>query len=404
MDLPSRVGRYEILELLGQGGMGRVYLAVDSVLGRRVALKMVRDDLGLPPEVKRELFDRMRNEARAAAALAHPNVVTLHDMGETDDVGLFLVFAYVEGPTLRDRLESGPLPPLEVAKMALELGGALNHAHQNGVIHRDVKPENVILSPSGAVLTDFGIARIPDSTMTTARMLLGTAAYSAPEAYREVKHLEGEPKRGRFSAASDQFSLAATLYEALSGTRAFPGVDVVEVIAAVQKGTPTPLPETTQEDRLKLVLGRADGVLRRALAQSPADRYASCRAFADALASSIDARVSGAFTLPPPTRISIVPQATRRWQNILLGLALIVIIALWVFGRRESSATNDDVRRLEHELASASASAAHATAQAQPPPKPNAPKPSASARATPSASGPGASPSVSATLPLLPPP
>ena len=393
METPTLIGRYEVLELLGQGGMGRVYLATDSVLGRRVAVKVVRDDLGLPPEVKRSLFDRMRNEARAAAALTHPNVVTLHDMGENDEVGLYLVFAYVEGPTLRDRLENGPLPPLEVAKMALELGGALTHAHQNGVIHRDVKPENVILSPAGAVLTDFGIARIPDSTMTTAQMLLGTAAYSAPEAYREAKVVEGEAPRERFSAASDQFSLAAVLYEALAGKRAFPGTDMVDVVAAIQKSDPAPLPDTTVDDRLKIVLGRADGVIRRALSVSPEDRYSSCRAFADALASSIDARVSGAFTLPPPNRTSIVPRATRRWQNILLGLALVIIVGLWVFGRRGASGNDESMRRVADELASASARAA----QQAPKPKATAPAPRPSA----SASLPTSSPSE---LPPLPPP
>jgi serine/threonine-protein kinase len=390
---PERIGRYEVKELLGQGGMGRVYLAIDSVLGRRVAIKLVRDDLGLPPEVKRSLFDRMRNEAKAAAALTHPNVVTLHDMGETDEVGLFLVFAYVEGPTLRERIENGPLPPIEVSKIALDLGGALTHAHQNGVIHRDVKPENVILSPAGAVLTDFGIARIPDSTLTMPQTLIGTAAYSAPET-RSAKTKRDDDGDGtppeRFGPAADQFSLAATLYEALAGARAFPGEDIVAVVEAVNRGDPILLADTTQDERLRIVLGRADGVIRRALSPAPEDRYASCRAFADALASGLDARVSGAFTIPPPSRTSIVPRATRRWQNILLGLALLVIVGLWAFGRRGASGNEDKP------AASASASVVSA------PPKPTAPK--ATVRPPPSAT-PSATPSTTASaLPPLPPP
>src|SRR5262245_10347270 len=117
MDLPTNVGRYSVIRALGQGGMGRVLLAKDTVLGRMVALKVLRDDLVLAPELRTQLFDRMRQEARAAATLGHPNMVTLHDMGEEPGVGLYLVFEYIEGPTLRERLVDGPLPPDEVATL-----------------------------------------------------------------------------------------------------------------------------------------------------------------------------------------------------------------------------------------------------------------------------------------------
>ena len=109
MTEPTSIGRYAIEKVLGQGGMGRVYLARDSVLGRRVAIKVLRGDLGLPPETREALLSRMKNEARAAAAISHPNIVTLHDMGEDDALGLYLVFEYVEGPTLRERLQKGHL-------------------------------------------------------------------------------------------------------------------------------------------------------------------------------------------------------------------------------------------------------------------------------------------------------
>src|SRR5262245_42760191 len=181
MDLPKRIGRYDVERELGQGAMGRVLLARDSVLGRRVAVKILRDDLGLPPEQKAALFARMRNEARAAATVSDAGIVTLHDMGEDEALGLYLVFEFVEGPTLRERLSMGPLALEEVAKLARELGRALTHAHAEGVIHRDVKPENVLLASTGAKLADFGIARLPDSTLTKAGSVLGTIAYSAPE-------------------------------------------------------------------------------------------------------------------------------------------------------------------------------------------------------------------------------
>src|SRR5258706_988222 len=150
MELRARIGRYDVVRLLGQGGMGRVMLAKDSVLGRTVALKILRDDLGLPPESKAALFDRMRVEARAAAALEHPHMVTLHDMGEEAPHRLFLVFEYVDGPTLRDQITKlGRVDLALVAAMARELGDALSAAHDAGVIHRDVKPENVMLSKYG---------------------------------------------------------------------------------------------------------------------------------------------------------------------------------------------------------------------------------------------------------------
>ncbi|MGH7294770.1 MAG: serine/threonine-protein kinase, partial [Polyangiaceae bacterium] len=141
MDLPARIGRYEVELLLGQGGMGRVLLARDTVLGRDVALKILRDDLGLTPELKAQLVERMRQEARAAATLSHPGMVTLHDMGEDEAVGLYLVFERIAGPSLRERLlEGGPLATPEVARLARTLGAALTHAHAAGVVHRDVKP------------------------------------------------------------------------------------------------------------------------------------------------------------------------------------------------------------------------------------------------------------------------
>src|ERR1700679_481394 len=118
MELPKRIGRYDVIRLLGRGGMGRVLLAKDTVLGREVAIKIVRDDLGIPPEMKDALFQRMKQEARAAAAVSHPNFVVLHDMGEESDVGLFLVFELVKGPTLRDRITQGPLDTDEVYKIA----------------------------------------------------------------------------------------------------------------------------------------------------------------------------------------------------------------------------------------------------------------------------------------------
>jgi len=321
MDLPRRIGRYDVERLLGEGGMGRVLLARDTVLGRRVALKVLRDDLGLPPELKTQLVDRMRQEARAAAALSHPGMVTLHDMGQDDAVGLFLVFELIDGPTLRERLHAGgPLPAGEVAAIARVLGAALTHAHQAGVIHRDVKPENVMLSPTGAKLTDFGIARLPDSTLTRATTVLGTPAYSAPEALASAT----------FSAASDQFSLASTLYEALTGVRAFPGDDALTVASRVATSKHT-APSAARPGLARFP--HLDTIFDRALAKDAGNRFASCAAFGEVLAAELEGTSPGFLT--PVPRSSIVPRATRRWQNVAVLVALGVIATLVIAGRMQ---------------------------------------------------------------------
>jgi serine/threonine-protein kinase len=322
VDLPRRIGRYDVERLLGEGGMGRVLLARDSVLGRRVALKVLRDDLGLPPELRTQLVERMRQEARAAAALSHPGMVTLHDMGEDDAVGLFLVFELIDGPTLRERLHAGgSLPPGEVAAIARVLGAALTHAHEAGVIHRDVKPENVMLSRTGPKLTDFGIARLPDSTLTRATTVLGTPAYSAPEALAS----------GTFSPASDEFSLAATLYEALTGSRAFPGDDALAVAHRVASVKHRP-PASVQPGLS--VFPHLEVLFDRALAKEAKSRFATCVAFGEALAGELEGSSFG--TITPAPRSSIVPRATRRWQNLAAAAALCVIASLIVAGRFQS--------------------------------------------------------------------
>jgi serine/threonine-protein kinase len=269
--MPPQIGRYRIERLLGRGAMGRVLLGRDQVLDRQVAVKLLRDDLAIGPEQKAALVDRMRHEAKACARVTHPNIVALFDMGEDASVGLYLVFEYAEGITLKDRLTRGPLPIALAAKMAREIGGALSTAHATGVLHRDVKPENIILTEHGSKVADFGIARVPDSTLTRDGGLLGTPAYSAPECIAN----------GSFSAYSDQFSLAATMYEALSQRRAFPGEDAVAVATRIQSDEPPPIAEGCGLDP------HVDGVLARGLSKDPERRFPSAEEFGDALAEAL---------------------------------------------------------------------------------------------------------------------
>jgi len=269
--LPAQIGRYRIERLLGRGAMGRVLLAHDPVLDRSVAIKLLRDDLNIPPEQHDALLHRMRQEARASARVSHPNIVALHDMGEDPELGLCLVFEYAEGLTLKERLHRGPLGPEAAAKLAREVGDALSTAHAAGVLHRDIKPENIILTPTGAKVADFGIARVPDSTLTRDGGLLGTPAYSAPECIAS----------GKFSPLSDQFSLAATMYEAISGQRAFPGEDAIAVATRITSEEPPAIAAYAGVDP------HVDDVLSRGLSKIPSARFEDARAFGKALAEAL---------------------------------------------------------------------------------------------------------------------
>src|SRR5215472_15906922 len=195
MGLPATVGRYEIVRLLGEGALGRVLLARDPVVGRQVAVKVLRDDLPLGEATRRRLGERMRSEARSVAGLSHPNIVALHDLGDDPEVGAYVVFEYVDGQSLRERLLREPLPPAEVAKLARELGGALSHAHDAGLLHEAARPDNVLLAPTGAMLSDFGVGRLADEQLPE-NMTLPSPAYTAPEV------LAGH----ELSPAADQFS------------------------------------------------------------------------------------------------------------------------------------------------------------------------------------------------------
>ena len=380
IDLPESIGRYRVVRLVGEGAMGRVLLAYDPVLDREVAIKHLRADLSIPDEVRRGLVKRMQHEARAAARVMHPNLVTLHDMGEDERVGLYLVFEYVEGPTLKERVHRGRLPPAEAARVAEQLGTALTMAHGAGILHRDIKPENVILSTKGAKIADFGIAKIPDSTLTHQGGLMGTPAYSAPETFRT----------STFSAESDQFSLAATLYEAVSGRRAFPGDDAVAVAQRILHESADPfaadldLPE------------EVDRVFGRALSRRPRERFASCEDFGRALSRAL---------LSPPASPGAGPEAEggagsainggsaaaatdppreRRGTHVVLGLlAVMVTVTLLV----RTALDDEPADPLPAATGSAPALPSSATTTARPRPTPPkvVPRPPSSAAITASA-------------------
>ena len=269
-------GRYRLVELLGQGGMATIYRATDAQLGRDVAVKILRPEYGRDPD----FVSRFRMEAQSVASLSSPNVVAVHDFG-MDPVGPFIVMDYVDGEDLATLLRrTGPLQPRQSARIAVEVARALAAAHARGIIHRDIKPGNILLAQDGRVqVADFGIARaIADAQMTLPGTTLGSVQYMSPEQAR------GEPATER----SDLYSLGVVLFEMLTGRRPFEG-DSAASIAMARLTPPVPLPSQHRRS----IPPTLEAICRRAMAIDAAERFPSANAMADALEGVLADRAVG---------------------------------------------------------------------------------------------------------------
>jgi serine/threonine protein kinase len=332
----TKFADYTILQLLGSGGMGEVYLAKHPRLPRHDALKVLPEDVSADPDYR----ERFLREADLAAALWHPNIVGVHDRGQYEEQ-LWIAMDFVDGTDaaklLAERYPAG-MPEDLVVAIVSGVARGLDYAHKRGMLHRDVKPANVMLthlddeSEQRDLLADFGIARnIEDiSGLTTTNMTVGTVAYSAPE------QLMGEPIDGR----ADQYALAATAYHLLTGSQLFPHSNPAVVISRHLNSSPPALADTRPE------LAALDPVLSAALAKDPTDRFARCSDFARALAeqSAVDsAPQPAAPTMPaptprrsqatqqvsgqtPPPELATAKGSRRRWLIPLAAAAVVVLV------------------------------------------------------------------------------
>ena len=323
----TKLGPYEIQSPLGAGGMGEVYRTRDTRLDREVAIKVLPVGFARDPERLR----RFQQEAQAAAALNHPNILAVHDFGEHEG-SPYMVTEFLEGETLRERLRPGTLPVRKATEYAEQVARGLAAAHEKGIVHRDLKPENIFVTRDGRVkILDFGLAKLtrPEGTVqsdaatlaaqTEPGMVMGTVGYMSPE---QVKGQNADHR-------SDLFSFGAILYEMLSGKRAFSGETSVETMSAILKQDPPELTETNRTAPPAL-----ERIVRHCLEKNPEERFQSARDVAFNLANLSE--ISGGNTalraLKAPRRLRVWPIAAG---SLLAGL----IAGALLWPRREPDAS-----------------------------------------------------------------
>ncbi len=318
----SRIGRYELEKKLGSGAMGEVYLCRDTLLQRRVALKSVINSSGGDPEKRAWFHDRLIREARAAAALSHPNIAALHDIVDEQGVS-YVVMEFVDGTTVAGAPGANApdhVPPRDWTLNVLrQTAAGLDYAHQHGIVHRDIKPANLLIDATGTVkIVDFGIAKVLEADATSTQGLtMGTPQFMSPE------QIHSEPLNG----AADQFSLAAVAYVMLTGRTLFPGVTAITSLMYKHCFDQPEAPSRIQSNLSPAV----DQVLARGLAKKASDRYPSCREFVASLETALAIQTAPVSlpVLPPP----VVRSRSPIWGVAAGGSAVILVLAMgaWWF-------------------------------------------------------------------------
>jgi serine/threonine-protein kinase len=340
-DSVTKIGRYEVESEIGRGAMGVVYLAHDPRLNRRVAIKTYSLPEGMSRIEEREFRERFIREARAAGRLAHPGVVTVHDVDEDDDSGaLFITMEHVPGTNLEKLLRESRIEPERARSIVDQVAEALHVAHAAGIVHRDVKPANILVrDPDEAVkVADFGVARLPASELTRSGAAVGSPAYMSPEQIR------GREVDGR----SDLFSLAAILYEMLCGERPFAGEDTSALAYSIVHETPVPISKRFAGSTAGL-----DSFFDRALAKDPAARFQDGAAFREGLRAAFDTKpekdpnathIDAKIVVEPgegrsgleTTGASPMWSTLTRWKDrsrrarVVMALLAIGILAAWM--------------------------------------------------------------------------
>jgi serine/threonine-protein kinase len=303
--------------------MGMIYLAHDPVIDRKVAIKLIRADL-LDGEEHADYIARFQREARIAARCAHPNIVAVYDFA-VHEGNPFLAMEYVEGSNLSQMLkEKGRLAPSSTVAIMAQVLDALACAHGFGIVHRDVKPANILLPGERVKVTDFGISRIDTSGLTQTGAVIGTPSYMSPEQCR------GDPVDGR----SDLFSAGVVLYESLSGARPFPGRNMTEIVLKVISEPPPDIRMLRGDLPAWLV-----GVVERALAKRPDDRFASAQEMAAALRQSSDTGADRTVVLARPQAVLTDPMLTLAERKLTEYVGPIARILV---KRAQQAATSPD--------------------------------------------------------------
>jgi serine/threonine protein kinase/tetratricopeptide (TPR) repeat protein len=315
------VSHYKILEKLGGGGMGVVYKAEDTRLKRTVALKFLPPTLTTDSEAK----ERFIQEAQAASALQHNNICVVHDIDETDDKQMFISMEYLEGETLKKKIERGPLKIEDVVEIAAQVAQGLARAHEHGIVHRDIKPANIMITSDGvAKIVDFGLAKLSGRTMLTKTgSTLGTAGYMSPEQAR------GEPADHR----TDIWSLGVLLYEMISGKRPFEAEYENALLYSILNSEPEPITGLRTGVPMEL-----DRIIRKCLAKAPKDRYQH----ADEIIVDLRTIHATSTSLPPAAPKTATLRGRQTRMRVPLAVIAVVVVAsgAWFFLGRESVESN----------------------------------------------------------------